>query len=218
MKPLTIPITSALVEDYAEKHTSPEDAVLHDIYRWAHLHTPQPRMASGHYQGRLLQTFSEMIRPKRAIEIGCFVGYSTICIARGLCEEGRLDAIEVNEEYEDIILKNLNTANLTDKVKLHIGNALEVIPRLGESYDLAFIDADKPSSKSYYDMLVPKMNKGGVILIDNILWSGKVLVEQPRPDHDTDLIKELNDYIQADKRVENILLPIRDGLMLCRIL
>lgn len=202
---------------YAEEHTTQPDRVLYELDRWVHLYRAQPRMAAGAYQGKLLEFLTSMTRPLKAVEVGSFVGYSTICIARGLAPEGTLHAIEIDEECEPVIRRNLAQAHLSDKVSLHIADAQSVIPTLGDNIDFAFIDADKTSTRHHYDLLVPRMRQGGVILIDNVMWSGKVLVPHPATDHDTARFKAFNDYIQSDPRVENIFLPLRDGLLLCRV-
>lgn len=217
MKPTTFPIVDPMAEAYAEGHTSEAPQALEALERWAHLHTTHPRMVAGHWQGRLLELIASMIQPRHAVEVGSFVGYSTVCLARGLAEGGVLEAIEVEEEYEDIIRKNLKDNGIEDRVRLHIAPAQEVIPTLGEGFDLAFIDADKAGNRRYYDLLVPRMRRGGLIMIDNVLWSGKVLSPEAEADRDTMELCQFNDYVQGDARVENVLLPVRDGLMLCRV-
>lgn len=212
----TSEITNPLVEEYSEQHTSVEDDVLYAINRSVHLNTSNPRMSSGPYQGRFLQIISQICRPKVAVEVGVFAGYASICIARGLAENGVLHAIEIDDEFEPLIQKHLEQAKVMDKVQLHIGDAKEVIPTLEDEIDLVYLDADKISYREYYEMLLPKMRRGGVMLVDNILWNGKVLFEQPVGDKETKVLQQLNDFIQSDSRVENILLPIRDGLMMVR--
>lgn len=207
------------VERYAEEHTSPESDCLAWLNRWTHVKMVRPRMLSGHYQGKLLEFVSSMIRPQKILEIGAYVGYSTICLAKGLQDGGKLHSLEADEELEDIILNSVEKAGLSEKIDLKIGRALDLLPQLSdEKFDLAFIDADKINYLNYYEAVVPMMAKNGIILIDNILWSGKVLFEQPTGDKETAVLKALNDRIQSDPRVENILLPIRDGLMMCRVL
>lgn len=207
------------VERYAEEHTSPESDCLAWLNRWTHVKMVRPRMLSGHYQGKLLEFVSSMIRPQKILEIGAYVGYSTICLAKGLQDGGKLHSLEADEELEDIILNSVEKAGLSEKIDLKIGRALDLLPQLSdEKFDLAFIDADKINYLNYYEAVVPMMAKNGIILIDNILWSGKVLFEQPAGDKETAVLKALNDRIQSDPRVENILLPIRDGLMMCRVL
>ena len=174
-------------------------------------------MLCGHYQGKLLEFLSCMIKPHCALEIGAFVGYSTVCLCKGLTSNGELHSIEVNEEYEDIILNTLQKNHVANKVHLHIGNAMEILPQMKDKkFDLAFIDADKINYINYYNIVLPMMEKGSILMIDNVLWNGKVLYEQRNGDKETAALKQLNDLIQNDARVENILLPIRDGLMMCR--
>ena len=204
------------IEDYAEKHTSPENEVLTKLNRWTHLRMTRPRMLSGAYQGKLLEMISYMMKPSKILEIGAYVGYSAVCLAKGLENDGILHTIEADEELEDIILKTINDANLDNKIKLHIGEALNVLPSIDEEFDLVFIDADKINYINYYEQVLPKVRTGGIRILDNILWSGKVVYTQPKLDKETATLIQLNDLIQNDPRVENLLLPIRDGLMICR--
>ena len=176
----------------------------------------RPRMLSGAYQGKLLEMISYMMKPSKILEIGAYVGYSAVCLAKGLENDGILHTIEADEELEDIILKTINDANLDNKIKLHIGEALNVLPSIDEEFDLVFIDADKINYINYYEQVLPKVRTGGIIILDNILWSGKVVYTQPKLDKETATLIQLNDLIQNDPRVENLLLPIRDGLMICR--
>lgn len=203
------------IDRYSEKHTSPETDMMAQLNRWTHVKMARPRMLSGAYQGKLLEILSAMVQPSNVLEIGAYVGYSAICLAKGLQPNGKLHTVEVDEELEDIILKAVGDAGLSDKIELHIGNALEILPTLNQMFDLVFIDADKINYKNYYDMVIPMVRQGGIVVLDNILWSGKVVYPQPKGDKETAVLKELNDYIQSDPRVENILLPIRDGLMIC---
>lgn len=203
------------IDRYSEEHTSPETDMMAQLNRWTHVKMARPRMLSGAYQGKLLEILSAMVQPSNVLEIGAYVGYSAICLAKGLQPNGKLHTIEVDEELEDIILKAVGDAGLSDKIELHIGNALEILPTLNQMFDLVFIDADKINYKNYYDMVIPMVRQGGIVVLDNILWSGKVVYPQPKGDKETAVLKELNDYIQSDPRVENILLPIRDGLMIC---
>ena len=204
-------------QQYAEEHTSPENDTLHALNRWTHLNTPQPHMLSGHYQGKLLETISILLKPRRILEIGTYVGYSTACLGTGLAADGKIHCIEANEEYEEIIVDTLKKAGLFDRTTVHIGLATEILPQLGnEKFDLVFIDADKINYLNYYQTIVPMINANGILLIDNVLWNGKVLYEQRSGDKETETLKQLNDMIQNDPRVENILLTIRDGLMMCR--
>lgn len=203
------------IDRYSEDHTSPETDMMAQLNRWTHVKMARPRMLSGAYQGKLLEILSAMVQPSNVLEIGAYVGYSAICLAKGLQPNGKLHTVEVDEELEDIILKAVGDAGLSDKIELHIGNALEILPTLNQMFDLVFIDADKINYKNYYDMVIPMVRQGGIVVLDNILWSGKVVYPQPKGDKETAVLKELNDYIQSDPRVENILLPIRDGLMIC---
>jgi predicted O-methyltransferase YrrM len=203
------------IEEYLEQHTTPMDEVLHELYRETHLHAMNPRMASGPVQGRFLQLLCQLMQPKKVLEIGTFTGFATICMARGMASDGLLTTIEANEEYEGIIRKYLAKAAVADRVRLIIGDAKEVIPTLEGGFDLVFIDADKISYPSYYDLMIEKLNPGGVVLADNVLWEGKVLNVGTK-ERDTKAIQAFNDKVQNDPRVENVLLPLRDGLMMVR--
>lgn len=205
---------------YCESHSTQPNADLNAIYRGIALHTANPNMASTPYQGLLLQMLAQMVRPRLAVEIGSFAGYGAVCIARGLSEEGVLHVVEVDEEYEDIILSNAERGKVADKINLHIGQALGVIPTLPDDIEFVFVDADKENYERYYQLLLPKMRAGGLLIFDNMLWYGRVL-DTPetdlRCDRNTRIIQHLNQLITDDPRVDNILLPIRDGLMLCRV-
>ena len=209
-----IGLTYAL-EEYLEQHATPMDEVLESLYRETHLHAMNPRMASGPVQGRFLQFICQMMRPKKVLEIGTFTGFSTICMARGMAPDGLLTTIEANEEYESIIHKYLEKAGVNDRVQLIIGDAKTVIPTLEGGFDLVFIDADKVSYPIYYDLVIEKLNPGGLMLADNVLWEGKVLNVATK-ERDTQAIRAFNDKVQNDPRVENVLLPLRDGLMMIR--
>lgn len=202
-------------EQYAEEHTTPEPSILAKLNRETQLTQVYPRMLSGHLQGTLLRTISHMLKPLRVLEIGTFTGYSAICLASGLQESGVLHTIDINPEQEEIIRRFIDEAGFKEKIILHIGEALKVIPELDEKWDLIFIDADKNNYLKYYKMVFDKVRKGGFILADNAFWGGKVL-EQNTTDNDTLGIMEFNEFIQKDERVENILCPIRDGLMIIR--
>lgn len=204
-------------QQYAEEHTSPQSNPLAQLERHTHLHTPNPHMLCGHFQGKLLEMVSLATQPQTILEIGTFVAYSTVCLCRGLRPNGTLHTIEVNEELEDTIHQTLTDNGLQNQVQLHIGNALDILPKLqNQHFDLALIDADKINYINYYQTIVPMMNTGGIILIDNVLWNGKVLYEQRSGDKETQTLKQLNNIIHTDPRVENLLLPVRDGLMICR--
>lgn len=201
------------IEEYLEQHTTPMDEVLSSLYRETHLHAMNPRMASGPVQGRFLQLVCQLMKPKRVLEIGTFTGFATICMARGMAPEGVLTTIEANEECEDMIRKYLDRAGVADRVRLIIGDAKTVIPTLEGGFDLVFIDADKVSYPIYYDLVMDKLNPGGIVLADNVLWEGKVLNAETK-ERDTKAIQDFNDKVQNDLRVENVLLPLRDGLMM----
>jgi len=202
-------------EEYAREHTTPEPSILAKLNRETQLSQVYPRMLSGHLQGTLLRMISHMLKPLRVLEIGTFTGYSAICLASGLQESGILHTIEVNPEQEDIIRRFIAEAGFKEKIILHIGEALKVIPELDEKWDLIFIDADKNNYLKYYKMVFEKVRIGGFILADNAFWGGKVLDENTT-DKETLGILEFNEFIQKDERVENILCPIRDGLMIIR--
>lgn len=205
------------IEKYAEAHTSPQSDVLEELNRETHLKVLQPRMLSGHLQGRVLSLLAHLHRPQRVLEIGTYTGYSAICMAEGLADGGEIDTIDHNEELRPMVEKYLDRAGLTGRVHLHIGEATEVIPRLDHSYDLVFIDADKENYSRYYDLVFDKVRPGGLIIADNVLWSGKVLDEQQvRNDADTRALVDYNTKVRDDERVENVLLPIRDGLLVAR--
>lgn len=172
-------------------------------------------MLSGHFQGRLLSLISSLVNPTNILEVGTYTGYSAICMAEGLAENGKLVTIEANEEYEERILNNFRTAGVSKKIELIIGNALEEIPKLDQKFDLVFIDADKLNYIAYYDMIFEKVNIGGVILSDNVLWDGKVL-NNTKKDKTTELLREFNIHLKNDARTQKVLLPIRDGLFVSR--
>jgi len=211
---------------YAERHTTAESGILSKINRETHLTQTHPQMLAGHMQGVLLQMISQMIRPQRILEIGAFTGYSAVCLASGMTSPapfvgrgsggGVLHTIEANPELESAIRKYLKEASLEDSVVLHIGDAMEIIPTLNEIWDLIFIDADKPNYLKYYEMVLPEIRPGGFILADNVLWDGKVLDSPEKWDKETRGISEFNTFVQQDDRVENLMLPFRDGLMIIR--
>lgn len=200
------------LQRYVEEHTAKESTLLQKINRETHLSVLMPRMLSGHLQGRVLALISKMIKPKLIVEIGTYTGYSAICLAEGLAPNGKLITIDVNEELEGRVNQYFKEANLTGIIDYRIGDACDIIPAIDEPIDLVFIDADKENYSLYYEMVIDKVVKGGFILADNVLWSGKVLDE--KPDKDTRSIIAFNKMVSADKRVENVLLPIRDGIML----
>ena len=203
--------------DYVEQHTSQEPELLKKINRDTHAHVLMPRMLSGHLQGRVLATLSHMIRPGRILEIGTYTGYSALCMAEGLSENGKLHTIDINEELEDKVRGFFEESPYSNKIWYHIGDAMEIIPGLQEKWDLVFIDADKKNYAAYYDLVIEQVNTGGFIIADNVLWSGKVLGEgKKKQDKDTQAILDFNKKVHDDPRVENVLFPIRDGLMVLR--
>ncbi len=202
------------LEDYCEEHTSDERELLYQLYRETNLKVIKPRMISGKLQGAFLTFIAKMIKPENVLEIGTFTGYSTICLAEGLPQNGKIDTIEVDMELEDIIRKYVSKSGYENQINLLLGNALEIIPNLNKSWDLVFVDADKKDYLAYYKLILPQMKKGAVMLVDNVLWSGKVLNDVPENDKDTKAIMAFNDYVQQDTNVKNMILPFRDGMML----
>lgn len=204
------------IEAYALAHSQAESEVLKKLNRETHANIMMPRMLSGHMQGNLLSMMSKMIQPKQILEVGTYTGYSGICLAQGLQLEGKLHTIDINEELEQMVRSFFNEAGLTDKINYYIGNALTIIPAIKENFDLVFIDADKKNYSAYYDLVFENVNSGGYIIADNVLWSGKVLDAAEKMDSDTKAIDAFNKKVHNDNRVEHMLLPIRDGLMIVR--
>lgn len=200
------------ISEYAIRHTSPEDDVLHRLYRETNLTTVYPRMLSGHLQGKLLEFISRMIKPSRILEIGTFTGYSAICLAKGLTPDGVLHTIDINDELSDTALKYITLAGLEKKIIMHCGDAREVVPTLNEKFDLVFIDGDKEQYPDYYEPALAKLSKGGFLLADNVLWGGKVTAEIIRTDKEAEGIRVFNELVARDARVEKLFLPFRDGL------
>jgi caffeoyl-CoA O-methyltransferase len=202
---------------YAETHSSAEPELLAELNRDTYAHVLIPRMLSGHLQGRVLSMFSKMVRPKAILEIGTYTGYAALCMAEGLAPNGVLHTIDINEELETRINTFVKQSPYADQIKLHIGNALDIIPTLNESFDLVFIDADKSNYSAYFDLLIDKLPSGAIIIADNVLWSGKILDQaEIAKDGDTRALDEFNKKITQDTRVENVLMPVRDGLMVIR--
>ncbi|MEP6746826.1 MAG: O-methyltransferase [Bacteroidota bacterium] len=201
-----------LVQAYAEKYTSAEDSLLHQVNQQTQKH-PHAHMLSGHLQGKFLELLSVMLKPRRILEIGTFTGYSALSLAKGLADDGRLHTIELREEEAIVAAQNFNLSDAKDKIILHIGNALEIIPALAEEWDIVFIDADKTGYIDYYKMIVPKLKKGGIILADNVLFHGEVL-EDPIKGKSAKAIQAFNEFVEQDQTVETVFLTIRDGLML----
>lgn len=200
------------LDEYILSHSDEEGALLAALNRDANVNLLRPRMLSGHLQGRVLKMFCRMLCPHRVLEIGTYTGYATLCMAEGLEEGACIHTIEVNDEMEDFILKYLDRSPFRDRIELHLGDALQIIPRLEETFDLVFIDADKRLYSDYFELVFPKVRPGGLILADNTLWDGKVL-EEPHPsDKQTMGILHFNEKIKEDPRVEKVILPLRDGL------
>ncbi|MBI1288174.1 MAG: methyltransferase [Flavobacteriales bacterium] len=204
------------IEAYAEEFTREEGQVLAELNRETYAKVMMPRMLSGHLQGQILRMFSQMIRPKNILEIGTYTGYSALCFVDGLQEDGKLVTIDVNEELEDIVQKYFEKSGRSSQIDARIGNAMEIIPTLDMKFDLVFIDADKENYPNYFDLVFDKLNTGGYIIADNVLWSGKVLEDDANLDKDTLALKEYARKVKADPRVETVLLPVRDGLLIAR--
>jgi predicted O-methyltransferase YrrM len=203
------------LQEYLDDHCEPEPEHLQAINRETYLRVLRPQMLSGHYQGRLLSFLSKMVQPRRILEVGTFTGYATICLAEGLTEDGIIHTIEVNRELEEILNSHFKLTTVEKKIKLHFGEAVAIIPALDEEqFDLVFIDADKKNNYTYFQLIFDKVRSGGLIIIDNVLWKGKVYGDES--DADTRIIRELNDQISVDRRVEKLILPVRDGLLLIR--
>lgn len=204
------------LDQYILGHIDEEGEYLRRLYRDTHVKLLRPRMASGHLQGRMLKMFVKMIRPKQILEIGTYSGYSALCLAEGLEEGGMLHTFEINDEQEDFTRPWLERSPYADKIKFYIGDALEWIPRLGVTFDLAFVDGDKRKYIEYYEMVLAYLSQGGYIIADNTLWDGHVLEQAHSNDYQTIGIQAFNDYVAKDERVEKVILPMRDGLTLIR--
>jgi predicted O-methyltransferase YrrM len=204
------------IEEYILSHSDVEPEYLAKVNRATHVKLINPRMCSGHSQGRVLSMFCHMIKPKRVLELGTLTGYSALCMAEALPEDAVLETIECDEELEDFILQNFAGSEHGHKIKLHIGDALTEIKKLDEIFDLVFIDADKREYLAYYEAVLPKLKAGGFILADNTLWDGKVLKAVDSNDKQTIEIMKFNDFVAKDSRVEKVMLPLRDGLTIIR--
>jgi len=204
------------LEQYILDHMDEEDEVLAELNRETNLKILRPRMLSGHIQGKFLEMISKMIQPEKILEIGTYTGYSSICLSRGLKENGCLHTIEMNDELESVILKYFRKAQVEHKIQMHIGDALEIIPQIDELFDLVFIDGDKTQYMDYYTLTFEKVKQGGYFLIDNILWSGKITEKPASNDYQTKALIEFNDFIKNDSRIEKCILPFRDGIYLLR--
>lgn len=208
-------LINPLVEIYAERHSSPGDTLQEEVARQTESSHPKAHMMSSRLQGKFLEIFSILHQPSRILEIGTFTGYSALCMARGLTDTGKLHTIELRSEDAQTARENFNRSNFSHKIILHTGNALMVIPQLNETWDLVFIDADKTGYLEYYQLVMPTVRNGGVILADNVLFHGEVLAETVTG-KDARAISDFNEFVKNDERVEQVLIPIRDGLMLIR--
>lgn len=207
---------SEAIESYVDNHSEEEPELLQQLSRETHLQVLRPRMLSGHFQGRFLSLLSKMIRPKTILEIGTYTGYSAICMAEGLAEDGELHTIDINEELYDFQRRFFDKSGYGSQIIQHVGSALDIIPNLDMSFDLVFIDADKENYPAYFDLIIDKVAPNGIILSDNVLWSGKVVEPVDPKDKSTPVLLEYNKKLKEDPRVETVLLPIRDGLTLSR--
>ncbi|MFK8268018.1 O-methyltransferase [Capnocytophaga cynodegmi] len=206
------------IENYATQHSEEEPKLLQELSRRTHLNVLQPRMLSGHFQGRMLSLLSKMIQPKTILEIGTYTGYATLCLAEGLQKEGILHTIDIKEELQDLQREFFDKSGKGNQIIQHLGQAIDIIPKLEATFDLVFIDADKQNYANYFDLVINKMNSGGIILSDNVLWSGKVVEEIKSNDKQTKALLAYNQKLKEDLRVETILLPIRDGLTISRVI
>lgn len=204
------------LDDYVVSHSQDEPNLLQELNRETNQKILQPRMLSGHFQGRVLSMISKLLRPRTILEIGTYTGYSALCLAEGLQKDGRLHTIDINEELHDIQRKYFDKSSFGNQIIQHTGNALDIIPEIDASFDLVFIDADKENYSNYFHVVIDKLNKGGIILSDNVLWSGKVIQDVKPDDLPTKALIEYNELLKNDDRVETVLLPIRDGLTISR--
>ena len=206
------------LEDYIEQHSEKEPALLAALNKETYQKILLPRMLSGHFQGRVLSMLSKLIRPVNILEIGTFTGYAALCLCEGMQENGQLHTIDIKEELVDFQRKYFDKSPWGNQITQHLGEAITIIPTLEMRFDLVFIDADKENYINYFELILPKMNKGGIILSDNVLWSGKVLEPLQKNDLSTKILLEYNELLKNDSRVETVLLPIRDGLTVSRVL
>jgi predicted O-methyltransferase YrrM len=202
--------------NYIVAHTSESAILLQELERETNLKVLMPRMISGHFQGRVLSMLSKMIRPKNILEIGTYTGYSALCLAEGLANDGRLLTIDINAELAELVRKYFNKSNYKNQIEYIIADAMNYLKTIQGKFDIVFIDADKENYQQYYDMIIDHVNPGGYIIADNVLWSGKVVAELKKIDKDTQAILNFNAFVQSDERVENVLFPIRDGLLIAR--
>ena len=205
------------LENYAAQHTEDEPLLLQELNKRTHLNVLQPRMISGHFQGRFLSLLSKMVQPRTILEIGTYTGYATLCLAEGLHPDGVLHTIDIKEELTDLQREFFDRSGYGNQIVQHLGKAADIIPSLDTTFDLVFIDADKQNYAHYFDLVIEKMNRGGIILSDNVLWSGKVVEEVKHNDKHTQALMAYNQKIKDDPRIETVLLPIRDGITLSRV-
>ena len=217
-KPVQMHFISQELEDYIEQHSEKEPQLLADLNKETYQKILLPRMLSGHFQGRVLSMLSKLIRPLNVLEIGTYTGYSALCLCEGMQEGGQLHTIDIKEELVDFQRKHFDKSPWGAQISQHLGEATAIIPLLDLKFDLVFIDADKENYINYFNIILPKMNKGGIILSDNVLWSGKVLEPLQPNDLSTKILLEYNALLKNDPRVETVLLPIRDGLTVSRVL
>ncbi|AOZ99673.1 MULTISPECIES: O-methyltransferase [Flavobacterium] len=206
------------LEDYIEQHSEKEPELLAALNKETYQKILLPRMLSGHFQGRVLSMLSKLIRPLNILEIGTYTGYSALCLCEGMQENGQLHTIDIKEELVDFQRKHFDKSPWGNQIVQHLGEAVDIIPTLDIKFDLVFIDADKENYLNYFELIVPRMNKGGIILSDNVLWSGKVLEPLNPKDKSTKILLDYNKLLKEDPRVETVLLPIRDGLTVSRVL
>ncbi|NER18602.1 O-methyltransferase [Spongiivirga citrea] len=206
------------LDQYIVDHSANEPLLLQQLTRETYQKVLQPRMLSGAYQGRVLSMISKLVKPKTILEIGTYTGYATLCLAEGMQQDGELHTIDINEELVDFQRKYFDKSEFGHQIKQHLGSAIDVIPSLDIKFDLVFIDADKPNYCNYFNLVIDKVNKGGIILSDNVLWSGKVIEDLKEDDESTKVLLEYNKLLKEDNRLETVLLSIRDGLTLSRVI
>ena len=204
------------IDNYVKEHSDQESELLQKINRETYARVMMPRMLSGHVQGRVLSMLSHMMKPEVIVEVGTYTGYSALCMAEGMAENGKLITLDINEELEDQVRGYFDESPYSNQIDYRIGNAMELLPEIDEPIDLVFIDADKKNYLNYLELLLPKIKTGGVLLSDNVLWSGKVLEETQKNDRDTTVLKEFNQKLAQHPQLETVMLPLRDGLTLSR--
>jgi len=206
------------IDNYTTQFSEPESELLAELSRETHVKMLIPRMLSGHIQGRILSAISHMIQPNNVLEIGTYTGYSALCFAEGLAKNGKIITIDQNEELEPIVSKYFSKSNFANQIEFKIGNAIDIIPTLPQTFDLVFIDADKENYSNYFDLVINKVRQGGFILVDNVLWSGNVVKSEAEMDESTKAIHQFNQKVHQDSRVQNVLFPVRDGIMVLRVI